>query len=471
MLDSHTAHVTGLKYSYNGQHLIASYNDDDVYSFHIHRHTRLLQDDESRAANGTGLWNSACNAMSSLFSRFRRPPISSNDSSVPVVNCFDPDDAELDGDGDEEPQGFYRRYHGHRNSDTVKQVAFMGNQSEWVISGSDCGHIFIWNTHTSKLTKVLYGDKVGAVNCLASHPHLPLLATSGLENNAKLWYPLSDATSLEKDEKEKEKVDNIIQSNQERQRAFPVSSRVLRRIIRLLSQSAFAEAEDGEEEEEEEGTMTSGTRRSSEEIDDGEGQQRRRRRRISLNEVNALLPLLSVAFGYGGPSSDEDEDDDRDEDEEEEDEENDEEEMEQEEHAVRRSRRSDGSDGSEEEDEEGSDEEEEDEYESGFEEGAEEVNLEKDEDEDEDDDEDEDEDDEMEDDEGIEVDNIDGDTTKDLFEDSDGDDSSNSSEKIFQKRSSPRKLSENQFQEEAAIDVLETSTERDLLMKEDEQIV
>jgi len=58
-----------------------------------------------------------------------------------------------------------------------------------VISGSDCGHIFIWNSNTGKLQQLLFGDRIGAINCLEPHPFFPYLVTSGLENTAKVWRP------------------------------------------------------------------------------------------------------------------------------------------------------------------------------------------------------------------------------------------------------------------------------------------
>ena len=37
------------------------------------------------------------------------------------------------------------RWQGHRNSATVKGVNFYGPESQFVISGSDCGNIFLWD--------------------------------------------------------------------------------------------------------------------------------------------------------------------------------------------------------------------------------------------------------------------------------------------------------------------------------------
>ena len=62
--------------------------------------------------------------------------------------------------------GYINQYEGHRNHDTVKQVSFLGSQSEMVVSGSDCGNIFIWDTDTGNLINMFSGDSKGAVNCL-----------------------------------------------------------------------------------------------------------------------------------------------------------------------------------------------------------------------------------------------------------------------------------------------------------------
>lgn len=68
---------------------------------------------------------------------------------------------------------------GHRNNKTVKGVSFMGAADEWVVSGSDCGHIYIWDKASGKLQQWLHGDR-HVVNCLEPHPTMPtFLATSG----------------------------------------------------------------------------------------------------------------------------------------------------------------------------------------------------------------------------------------------------------------------------------------------------
>ena len=42
---------------------------------------------------------------------------------------------------------------GHRNSATVKGVNFYGPESQFVISGSDCGNIFLWDKQVCRFCK------------------------------------------------------------------------------------------------------------------------------------------------------------------------------------------------------------------------------------------------------------------------------------------------------------------------------
>ena len=51
-----------------------------------------------------------------------------------------------------------RAYRGHSNVKTVKDVNFFGLQDEYVVSGSDSGHLFIWDKKTSQLVNILEGD-------------------------------------------------------------------------------------------------------------------------------------------------------------------------------------------------------------------------------------------------------------------------------------------------------------------------
>jgi nuclear receptor interaction protein len=51
-----------------------------------------------------------------------------------------------------------RVYRGHCNVKTVKDVNYFGLQDEYVVSGSDSGHVFVWDRKTAELINILEGD-------------------------------------------------------------------------------------------------------------------------------------------------------------------------------------------------------------------------------------------------------------------------------------------------------------------------
>nr|XP_040028000.1 DDB1- and CUL4-associated factor 8 [Gasterosteus aculeatus aculeatus] len=122
--------ITCLVYSHDGTELLASYNDEDIYLF------------DSNHSDGAD---------------------------------------------------YRRRYKGHRNNATVKGVNFYGPRSEFVVSGSDCGHIYLWDKYSARIVQFMEGDRGGVVNCLEPHPNLPGMATSGLDHDIKLWAPTAES--------------------------------------------------------------------------------------------------------------------------------------------------------------------------------------------------------------------------------------------------------------------------------------
>lgn len=131
--------ITCLVYSHDGTELLASYNDEDIYLF------------DSNHSDGAD---------------------------------------------------YLRRYKGHRNNATVKGVNFYGPRSEFVVSGSDCGHIYLWDKYSARIVQFMEGDRGGVVNCLEPHPHLPGMATSGLDHDIKLWAPTAETPTALKGLKE-----------------------------------------------------------------------------------------------------------------------------------------------------------------------------------------------------------------------------------------------------------------------------
>ncbi|EED17113.1 WD repeat-containing protein [Talaromyces stipitatus ATCC 10500] len=79
-------------------------------------------------------------------------------------------------------------YSGHCNIKTVKDVNYYGLDDEYVVSGCDSGHVFIWDRKTAKLVNLLEGDGE-TVNIVQGHPYEPTLAVSGLDNTIKIFSP------------------------------------------------------------------------------------------------------------------------------------------------------------------------------------------------------------------------------------------------------------------------------------------
>ncbi|KAJ5943052.1 hypothetical protein N7516_003220 [Penicillium verrucosum] len=81
-----------------------------------------------------------------------------------------------------------RSYRGHCNVKTVKDINYFGLDDEYVVSGCDSGHIFIWDRKTSNLVNILEGDSE-VVNVVQGHPYEPMIAASGIDNTIKIFSP------------------------------------------------------------------------------------------------------------------------------------------------------------------------------------------------------------------------------------------------------------------------------------------
>ncbi|XP_022146098.1 DDB1- and CUL4-associated factor 8 [Momordica charantia] len=133
----------------------------------------------------------------------------------------------------EQPQVFS----GHRNSATVKGVNFFGPNAEYVMSGSDCGHIYIWKKKEAVIVKSMVGDR-NVVNHIEPHPHLPILATCGIENDVKIWTPIAcDVPPLPDD------IEQIMESNRqgrEDHSLVTLTPDVIMHVLRLQRRQASA---------------------------------------------------------------------------------------------------------------------------------------------------------------------------------------------------------------------------------------
>ncbi|KAB2068135.1 hypothetical protein ES319_A08G010900v1 [Gossypium barbadense] len=185
LFHSNHVHITGLAYS-KASELLVSYNDELIYLFQENM--------------GLG------------------PSPLSLESETQLRN--------------EEPQV----YAGHRNSRTVKGVSFFGPKDEYVMSGSDCGHIFIWRKKGAKLVRVMVGDR-RIVNHLEPHPCMPFLATCGFDKDVKLWAPMAgDAPALPKNLK---KITESNRQNREDQSPATLAPDVIMHVVRLQRRQMF----------------------------------------------------------------------------------------------------------------------------------------------------------------------------------------------------------------------------------------
>ncbi|XP_037080420.1 DDB1- and CUL4-associated factor 6-like [Pollicipes pollicipes] len=151
----------------------------------------------------------------------------------------EPDGAEPDGqpepstqcmDSDRQPR-VYRRYTGHRNARTmIKEANFWGD--DHVVSGSDCGHVFIWDRHSGRLVTILEADR-HVVNCVQPHPLDPVLATSGIDYDIKLWAPLAEQPTLDRQRAEELMARNQVMLEETRDTITVPASFMIRMLASL----------------------------------------------------------------------------------------------------------------------------------------------------------------------------------------------------------------------------------------------
>ncbi|XP_022224178.1 DDB1- and CUL4-associated factor 6-like isoform X2 [Drosophila obscura] len=124
-------------------------------------------------------------------------------------------------------------FSGHRNSRTmVKGACFWGD--DFIMSGSDCGHIFVWNRQTGKVVKTLLADN-RVVNRVQPHPTLPYLLSSGIDYNVKVWAPIAPDPHFDEVE-----TAGLIKSNEimlvETRDTITVPAQIMIRILASLHQ-------------------------------------------------------------------------------------------------------------------------------------------------------------------------------------------------------------------------------------------
>ncbi|XP_059613042.1 DDB1- and CUL4-associated factor 8 [Phlebotomus argentipes] len=109
-----------------------------------------------------------------------------------ILASYSDDDVYLFDNKYQTPGSYLHKYQGHDNSSTIKGVNFFGPRSEFVMSGSDCGNCFFWDKNTETIVQWMPADEAGVVNVLEPHPTFPILATSGLDHDVKIWMPSNE---------------------------------------------------------------------------------------------------------------------------------------------------------------------------------------------------------------------------------------------------------------------------------------
>lgn len=143
-------------------------------------------------------------------------------------------------------------------------VNFLGPCDEMIVSGSDGGHFFVWEKDSGNIRGVYEGDG-SVVNVVESHPHLPLVAVSGIDTTVKVNTPycasvcslnffytqLFQPVSRESKFSRMANLEAIMKENQRKARsnssAFVLSDILMRQFIRQYSRSG--QREDGEDAE------------------------------------------------------------------------------------------------------------------------------------------------------------------------------------------------------------------------------
>lgn len=119
-----------------------------------------------------------------------------NYNGTEILASYSDDHIYLFDPADPNDNNYVHSYRGHANCETIKGVNFFGPKSEFIVSGSDCGNVFFWDKNKESIVQFLAADEEGVVNVLEPHPHVPILATSGLDRDVKIFVPSNEEPKL-----------------------------------------------------------------------------------------------------------------------------------------------------------------------------------------------------------------------------------------------------------------------------------
>ena len=80
----------------------------------------------------------------------------------------------------------------------LKSAKYAGPNDEYICTGSDSGHVWIYVRKTGEVASLLRADN-SICNGVVPHPTLPFFVTYGIDSTAKLWratVPVGDVDIL-----------------------------------------------------------------------------------------------------------------------------------------------------------------------------------------------------------------------------------------------------------------------------------
>jgi len=162
--------VSGLDISRDQKELLVSYESDQIYSFPVFP--------QCRSAAGPSV-----------------EELASYSAALAAPSCTEEasDDDKKSGSSRLLPE--FASYGGHLNRFTfLKRATFAGPNDEYICTGSDSGHAWIYEKATGAVISLLKADH-STCNGVVPHPTLPFFATYGIDSTAKLWratHPVGD---------------------------------------------------------------------------------------------------------------------------------------------------------------------------------------------------------------------------------------------------------------------------------------
>ena len=164
--------VSGLDVSRDQKELLVSYESDQIYSFPVFPHCK-------------------CAAGPSV------EELASYSAAIAAPSCTDESEGEDKLGGTSRLLPEFASYGGHLNRFTfLKRATFAGPNDEYICTGSDSGHAWIYEKATGAVVSLLKADH-STCNGIVPHPTLPFFATYGIDSTAKLWratHPVGDDT-------------------------------------------------------------------------------------------------------------------------------------------------------------------------------------------------------------------------------------------------------------------------------------